>query len=235
MTAAADPHDEIDLNAGWRRLVVRSHLPAVLRRHMRAERQFLAAMLAPGGYDVVIEAGCADGSLLLSTVVAAGCDYLGVDVVDQAVATTRKTIASMQLAAGQRATAVRGDVRSLDEVAGVMDVADRALVVMPFNLVGIVSRPEAAFRSAAAIGADIAVFTYRQTPLASAARSEYFRRAGWPGVETVTPDATHFHADHFTSSVYAATRLRAWLTANTFKPTITLYGEVGLAAVGRLS
>lgn len=235
-----DPHDEVDLASGWRNLVLRSHLPAAIRRHLQAERALLAALLATGAHRLVIEAGCADGSLLLPVVLAAGLDYLGVDVVDGAVAATSHAIARTPLAPGQHAVAVRGDVRALDAVAAARSGALRdfgaagpALVVLPFNLMGIVSRPETAFASVAAIGADIAVFTYRRSTAAGSARADYFRRAGWPGAEVAAPDVTHFEADHFVSSVYGEQRLRSWLVETGFEPEIRPYGEIGLAAIGR--
>jgi predicted RNA methylase len=231
MTTAPDPHDEFDLATGWHRFVAPSHLPEPIRRHLRAERDALTGILAAGRYRTVIEAGCADGSLLLPAVLDAGLDYLGVDVVPQAVTATRQAIRDHAPLTG-RATAVLGDVRALDAGPEIVAVARGALLVLPFNLVGILSRPDRAFASAAAVGADIAVMSYRRTPEASAARADYFRRAGWSGRETETPEATDYRADHFVSTVYGRRRLCGWLTGHGFRPDLRTYGRIGLCALG---
>src|SRR6185369_15131297 len=106
---AIDPHDDLDMDSDWQRLVAPEHLPPAIRAHLRAERGLLASVLRTGGYRVVIEAGCADGSLCLPVVLSCGLDYIGVDVVAQAAAATRRAITGYRLRPGQRAVAVHGD------------------------------------------------------------------------------------------------------------------------------
>jgi hypothetical protein len=231
---ALDPHDDLDLDSDWRRFVELQNLPPAIRMHLQSERDLLADVLRSGDYRVVIEAGCADGSLFMPTVVAAGLDYIGVDVVAQAATATRHAIAKRVLCPGQRATAVHGDARDLQSIDGLAVSPERPLVVLPFNLFGIVSRPHEMLRSAAAIGADIMIFTYQQSAGAGAARADYFRRGGWPGGEVVMSDGTHYQGHHFISSVYAPDTLQQWLHAAGYHSALTPYGEIGLAARGTL-
>src|SRR5215475_14370680 len=89
---AIDPHDDLDMDSDWRRFVARENLPPAIRNHLESERDFLRGVLVSGAYDTVIEGGCADGSLLLPVILDAGTDYIGVDVVAQAVHAARDAI-----------------------------------------------------------------------------------------------------------------------------------------------
>jgi hypothetical protein len=231
---AIDPHDDLDMDSDWQRLVAPEHLPPAIRAHLRAERGLLASVLRTGGYRVVIEAGCADGSLCLPVVLSCGLDYIGVDVVAQAAAATRRAITGYRLRPGQRAVAVHGDARALQAIDGLGRAPERPLVVLPFNLFGIVSRPYEMLQSAAAIGADVLILTYRLTPEASAARARYFTLGGWPGSEVELSDGVHYQGDHFISSVYSPETLRRWLVEAGFQPTMQPFGDIGLAASGAL-
>jgi methyltransferase family protein len=231
---ATDPHDDLDMDSDWRRFVARENLPPAIRDHLESERDFLRGVIAGGAYDTVIEGGCADGSLFLPVVLAAGVDYIGVDVVAQAVQATWAAIRRHPLAPGQRAAAVHGDIRALDDVDGLADLGGRTLVTLPFNLFGIVARPYESLRSAAAIGADVLIFTYRLAPEASAARAAYFQRGGWAAHEVQMNDGAHYTADHFISSVYTPDTVNRWLREAGYQAAEAHYGAIGRAAQGTL-
>lgn len=234
MTATTDPHDDLDMDSDWRRFVAAENLPAAIRAHLDAERDFLTGVLSTGAYHVVIEGGCADGSLFLPVVMDSGVDYIGVDVVAQAVSATAKAIRARPLRAGQRAIAVQGDIRALTEIDGLSRLHGRTLVVLPFNLFGIVARPYEALTSAAAIGADVLIFTYQLLPEASEARADYFRLCGWAAHEVELSDGLHYQGDHFISSVYTPAKLAEWLTQAGFQASEAHYGEIGRTARGTL-
>ncbi len=168
-------------------------------------------MLPSTAYTTVIKGGCADGSLMPSTVLDAGLDHIGVDVVGQAVAITRQAIAARTPRhGGQRATPTRSDVREPEAVDGLLSLGGRLLLVLPFNLFGIVARPHEALFSAARI----------------------FRRGGWPGAEVQMADGTHDQGDHFISSVHNSGTPARWLREAGFVSTESPYGEIGRASLG---
>lgn len=218
----------------WRRII--DTRPAAVREHLDAERLAFAALLDAGpAYRSVIEAGCADGSLLLPVVRARGLDYLGLDVAAGAVEATRAALAPLT-AAGELATALRGDIRDLPKV-----IADEGLLVtppvlaaLPFNVFGNIPQPVHALAAAAAIGADALVLTYDTGPRAKRVRAEYYQLCGFDGTFTTDETGVHFTAGLFTSSVYRRAVVRGWLAGLGYRVSVTRYGPIGLAYHGRL-
>jgi hypothetical protein len=194
--------------------------PPAVRTHLAAERAFAAPVI--GGYNALVEVGCADGSLLLPSAHQLGLDYLGIDLAADAVTATRS-------AGG---AAVRADVVDL---ATLTLPAGPLLVAYPFNVFGNLPDPHRALAATATATADALVLTYRTDARAAAVRAEYYAACGLPGDLTTDETGVHFASGGFRSSVYHPEVLTAWLSAHGYHVTLTPYGTVGLAYHARLA
>jgi hypothetical protein len=168
-------------------------LPGELVAHLRSERETLTKVLDDAAYAGVIEAGCADGSLMWPVVRDRGLRYFGVDLAGPAIDVLRT-----QLPDGSQA--VRGDVVDLPRLVHDWDAPAPWLTVFPFNLIGVLVAPHQALRAVAEAGSDILVLAYRAGEEVREARRKYFDRCGLTGVFTEDGDGQHFHAPGYTSS-----------------------------------
>jgi hypothetical protein len=218
----------------WRSIV--EHQPDAVRAHLAAERATVGALLAGGPYRTVVEAGCADGTLLAPVVLRAGRAYLGLDVAEGAARAATRTVGSLPGAASAGARVLRADVRDLPAVVGRdrVTLEPPVLVALPFNVFGNIASPREALAAVAAVGADVLVLTYDTGAPARRVRAEYYRACGFAGAFAVDATGLHYTDGLFGSSVYRRGVLTGWLTDLGYRVTVTAYGKVGLAYHGRL-
>jgi len=168
-------------------------LPGELVAHLRSEREALAKLLDDGAYASVIEAGCADGSLMWPVIRDRGLRYFGVDLAGPAIDVLRAQLP-------ERSYAVQGDVVDLPHLVRDWDAPTPWLTVFPFNLIGVLDAPRRALRAVAEVGSDVLVLAYRAGDEVREARRKYFDQCGLTGVFTDDGDGQHFHAPGYTSS-----------------------------------
>jgi len=220
----------------WQPII--ANQPEAVRSHLAAERVLVAALLADSGYRTVVEAGCADGSLLASVILNAGVGYLGLDVADGAVRACAAALRDLAESAGRPlppAVARRADIRDLAAVLGGRGAPSTppVLTAFPFNVFGNIPEPRHALKAAASVSADALILTYDTSTDARALRDEYYRACGFAGVFTVDEAGVHYEDGLFTSSVYEPAVLTGWLEELGYAVTVTPYGRVGLAYHGR--
>jgi hypothetical protein len=220
----------------WRPII--ANQPHAVREHLAAERALVADLLAGAPYHTVVEAGCADGSLLASIILDAGAGYLGLDVADGAVRATAAALRDMAEASARplpAAAARRADIRHLPKILGGRGVpsAPPVLAAFPFNVFGDIPEPRDAVAAAASVSADALILTYDTSAGARRLRDEYYRACGFAGVFTVDDAGVHYEDGLFTSSVYRREVLTGWLEEFGYAVTVTPYGQVGLAYHGR--
>ncbi|MGH8931973.1 MAG: hypothetical protein ACRDZO_15460, partial [Egibacteraceae bacterium] len=197
----------------WTRILVNQ--PPAVRAHLDAQRQLARELLTTRRYDLVIEVGCADGSLLMPTIVGLGRRYLGVEIAKGAVDDAGQRLAAMPRRPGQRAEVVHGDIRHLDAIAAESDlVRGSVLVAFPFNVFGNIVEPRQVLATTAAHDLDVLIITYDTSPAARDLRAEYYRACGLSGDFTTGATGARFASGPFTSSVYHPSVLRRWLTLN---------------------
>ncbi len=221
--------------------IIDSQPPAV-RAHLAAERALVARLLtdgvpgagAAGRYGTVIEAGCADGSLLLPTVLAAGLDYLGVDLAHGAVRAARARLAGLPRRPDQHAEVVHGDIRDLARLLPPGWGSGARLVAFPFNVFGDIPEPWHALSAAAGTGCAVLVLTYTGTATATRVRDGYYQAAGFAGTWATDSTGTHFTSGLFSSSVYRPPVLRRWLVDAGYTVHRLEYGTIGAAYLGTL-
>lgn len=220
--------DRADFFAEHWRPIVRRLTPEIAA-HLDAERVACAELLAAADYDTVVETGCADGRLLLPTIVAAGCRYLGVDLVQDAVDEAGAALAT----AGGTGTVVRADIAGLADLPGL--VGDRLLVAFPFNVFGHLDDPDAVLAACAEVGADVAVFTYRTTAPATAQRLRYYALCGVDGPVTTDPTGVLVTSENgFRSLARHPPVLAATLSGHGYHVRRRGYGTLGHLQHGRL-
>lgn len=179
--------------------------------YLDAERRQLDAWLEDGGVRLVVEAGCADGELLLPVVLRRpDLSYLGVDLATEAVVALRRCFT------GLRGTpyldAVQGDIADLPQlVAGLPLPATGWLTALPFNVIGELPDPRQALAAIRSCGSDLAIFTYDAGPAARQVREEYYRACGFDG-DWDAGSPTYRTADGFFSAAYPRRQLHTWLT-----------------------
>jgi hypothetical protein len=220
----------------WQPIV--ANQPDAVREHLAAERSLVATVLADGSYRTVVEAGCADGSLLASVILSAGVGYLGLDVADGAVRACATTLRGLAESAGRAlppAVARRADIRDLPAVLGGRGVpsAPPVLVAFPFNVFGNIPEPRYAVKAASSVSADALILTYDTSTDARALRAEYYRACGFGGVFATDSTGVHYEDGLFTSSVYRQSVLTGWLEEFGYAVTVIPYGRVGVAYHGR--
>lgn len=217
----------------WARII--DNQPPPVRDHLRSERALVGQQLDAGAYRTVVEAGCADGTLLLPEVVGRGLVYLGLDLAGGAVREARHRLASAGVpAAGSRV--VRADIQHLPRlVAAGPPLLAPALVAFPFNVFGNLDAPPVALTAAAQVRADVIVLTYDTSEAAGALRAEYYAACGFRAPMVVDRTGVHLRTGGFRSSVYEPAVVVGWLRAAGFSATIHRYGAVGLGYHGRLA
>lgn len=217
----------------WARII--DNQPPPVRDHLQAERALVGRQLDAAPYRTVVEAGCADGTLLLPEVVGRGLVYLGLDLASGAVREARNRLASAGVPpAGSRV--VRADVQHLPSlVAAGPPLVAPALVAFPFNVFGNLDVPPAALTAAAQVQADVIVLTYDTSEAASTLRTEYYVACGFRAPLVVDRAGVHLRTGGFRSSVYEPAVVVGWLQAAGFQATVHRYGAVGLAYHGRLA
>jgi hypothetical protein len=223
----------------WRPIV--ENQPDAVVEHLTAERELVGSLLISCGYRTVVEAGCADGSLLAPVVLGAGATYLGLDVADGAVQACTVRLRNLAEAVAARGMSMpaavvrRADIRDLPAVLGGRGAPSTppVLVAFPFNVLGNIPSPESALSAAVSVSADVLLLTYNTGTRARALREEYYRACGFDGRFTVDDTGVHYEDGLFTSSVYHEPVLTGWLTDLGYAGTVEEYGEVGLAYHGR--
>jgi hypothetical protein len=224
----------------WRDIVT-SRTPKV-SEYLESERRLCDRILDRCGYRGVIEAGCADGSLLMPGIVARGLDYLGIDLAPGAVTLARQSLARHALArqavgltpAGGHTAVIHDDIRDLPKLPTDLLPAAPLLVAYPFNVLAGIPQPRNALRAAASCGGDILLFAYQTSSAALIARRDYYRACGFTGEFRQDDRGVHFTAGLFTSSVYRPTLVVAWLAEMGYHVEMEAFAGVGLAYHARL-
>lgn len=211
----------------WRDIIT-GRTPEVAE-FLNVERQLAEKIIDDNGYRGVIEAGCADGTLLMPAVVARGLEYLGVDLAPEAVALAREALVAASGPAHRAGAAVEGDVRDLPDLDPALLPAAPRLVAFPFNVLGNIPTPRVALRAAASCAADILILTYQTSRAASAVRRDYYRACGFDGDFQRDSRGVHFRAGLFTSSVYRQELVTKWLAEFGYEVEVDRFAEVGLA------
>jgi SAM-dependent methyltransferase len=211
----------------WRDIIT-GRTPEVAE-FLNVERQLAEKIIDDNGYRGVIEAGCADGTLLMPAVVARGLEYLGVDLAPGAVALARLALAVASAPSHRAGTAVEGDIRDLPDLDPVLLPAAPRLVAFPFNVLGNIPTPRVALRAAASCAADILILTYQTSDAAGEVRRAYYRACGFDGDFQHDSRGVHFRADLFTSSVYRQELVVKWLAELGYEVEVDRFAEVGLA------
>jgi hypothetical protein len=229
----------------WQPIV--ANQPDEVREHLDAERSLVADLLAASPYRTVVEAGCADGTLLAPVILDSGAAYLGLDVAEGAVRATAAALRDLAEAAAEPgppgrharpappAVAHRADIRDLPAVFGRrgVPIAPPVLVAFPFNVFGNIPEPQAALAAAAAVSADALVLTYDTSTGATSLREEYYRACGFAGEFFADGAGVHYEDGLFTSSVYEQRVVIGWLEEHGYAVTVIPYGRVGVAYHGR--
>jgi SAM-dependent methyltransferase len=201
--------------------------------YLEAERRQLDAWLADGTVRLVVEAGCADGELLLPVVLRRPeLAYLGVDLAAEAIAALRRCFNGLRGA--PYLGAVQGDIADLPRLtAGLPLPATGWLTALPFNVIGELSDPRRALAAARRCGSDLAIFTYDTGAEARRVREEYYRACGFDGRWEAGP--TYRSDDGFFSAAYPRRLLHTWLTDLGYRvdPPVPLTG-FALAVRARL-
>jgi hypothetical protein len=193
---------------------------------------------AEGQYSYIIEAGCADGRLLMMTALRNGMNYLGVDLVRRAINLAHRRIRRYS-PSSQLATVHCDDIRNISAIAVQYSVPDAAemsvLAAFPFNSFGNVQEPKALLKELAVCHFDILVFTYTDTAVSTNARQEYYEHCGLEGSFVKDDEGIHFKVgDSFISAVYRPFVLTSWLEEFGYKVTIQEFGDIGIAYHGQL-
>lgn len=204
-----------------------------MRAHLDAQRELARELLATRRYDLVVEAGCADGSLLMPTIVGLGLNYLGVELAKSAADEAAQRLATMPHRPGRHGQVVHGDIRHLDAVVAASDmIRGRLLVAFPFNVFGNIPEPWEVLGAAAAHEAGVLIITYDTSEAARDLRAEYYRACGLTGDITADEAGAHFASGPFASSVYHPAVVRRWLTGLDYHVTEHRYATAGLAYLG---
>ncbi|WP_203657996.1 class I SAM-dependent methyltransferase [Actinocatenispora rupis] len=208
-----------------------------IRQYLAAEREQMAAWLAALSPRLVVEAGCADGDLLLPEVLRHhGTAYLGIDIAATAVAAGNRMLAGTGRA-GRDVRIVCADVQDLARLAPSLGVpATGVLTAYPFNLLGeLRPDPTEALAATAAIGSDIAVFTYDDGDAARDVRLEYYLKCGFSGSWREGPDRLVFRGeDGFFSAAYAQDTVTGWLADLGYQVTTVRLTPFAVGYLGRL-
>lgn len=223
----------------WQPII--ANQPDAVREHLEAERALVGSLLVSSGYRTVVEAGCADGSLLASVILGANATYLGLDVADGAVRACTARLRNLAEAVASRgltmppAVVRRADIRDLPAVLGSRGAPSTppVLVAFPFNVFGNIPEPRYAAKAAASVSADALILTYDTGTDARSLREEYYRACGFAGAFTTDESGVHYEDGLFTSSVYRQSVVSGWLEDLGYAVTVIPYGRVGLAYHGR--
>jgi hypothetical protein len=221
-------------DASWR-TIIETRTPAIAA-HRQAERALAERLIDAGGYRMVIEGGCADGSLLLDLIVPRGLGYLGVDLAGEAaaLAAVRLSIVAAGLPPGPVRMAVDDDIREADKVVARYRIpTDGLLLALPFNVLGNIPSPSQVFVAAARCPADVLVLTFDTTPAADQVRVAYYEACGFTGRLDRDELGVHFAAGLFTSSVYHPAVVEGWLVAAGYGIHVERFGAAGIAYWGR--
>jgi hypothetical protein len=219
----------------WQPII--ANQPDAVVEHLDAERAFVASLIVPSAYRTVVEAGCADGSLLASVILGAGATYLGLDVADGAVRACTARLRNLAEAVSARGLSMpaavvrRADIRDLPAVLGSRGAPSTppVLAAFPFNVFGNIPEPRDAVKAAASVSADALILTYDTGTGARRLREEYYRACGFAGGFSTDDTGVHYEDELFTSSVYRQPVLTGWLEELGYAVTVTPYGQVGLA------
>lgn len=122
-------------------------------------------------FDVVIEAGCADGRYH-NEVTAAGRQYTGIDTDWNFIKSAGIQHPESIFIWGDVQLAAHGLIQALPPPA-------RKLLLFPFNLFGTLQQPEALLRQLSESDTGIAILGYDTSEKATKARRNYYRAAGF--------------------------------------------------------
>lgn len=213
-------------------------------RYLAAERRQMAAWLRLLSPKLVVEAGCADGDLLLPEVLRRpGTAYVGIDIAGAAVEAGNRALADANTAPGDATLTgrdvriVQGDIEDLARLAPLLRLpSDGLLTAYPFNLLGeLRPDPRPALAATAACGSDIAIFTYDDGDVARDVRLEYYLKCGFTGTWGEGPDRLVFRGgDGFFSAAYAESTVTGWLTDLGYEVTTARLTPFALGYLGRL-
>lgn len=210
---------------------------AEIRRYLAAERRQMAAWLCAVSPRLVVEAGCADGDLLLPEVLRhPGTAYVGIDIAAAAVEAGNRMLAGTEHD-GRDVRIVQGDVEDLARLAPSLRLPSEGLLtVYPFNLLGeLRPDPRPALAATAACGSDIAIFTYDDGDDARDVRLEYYLKCGFTGSWGRGADRLVFRGeDGFFSAAYAERTVTGWLEDLGYTVTTARLTPFALGYLGRL-
>ena len=127
--------------------------------------------------------------MLMPTVISLHYNYLGIDISPTALA---KASANLQVAKDiysyqGEARLLTGDVCSIGSLGlDKFTESSKTLVVLPFNLFGIISCAEKLVDHLHALGFDILIFSYQRSSKVDKARAEYYKKCGFVNIQRVT-------------------------------------------------
>lgn len=212
-------------------LVDEDNYPPEVVRHLALERRLLHAQLTAGRYDAAVEVGCMDGRLHAATILEAGVDYLGIDLVEASIVALRDRLGSLPPGGPRRSARVL-DVCAL---AGARDACEgRVLVVFPFNAFGNLEAPVRAVAAVARCGWDLLIFTYGTDEASTRLRETYYARCSYAALTRVRDEkgVLFTAAEGLRSYAYEGPWLRSQLQAHGLAVETVGFGAMGRAVLG---
>ena len=199
--------------------------PLAISDHLADERACVIRMLGAGAYETMVEVGCVDGSLSIDAAISVGVRYIGIDLVETAVAQVQRKLAR-DYPADVRATARVLDVERLTELGPL----ERPVAVFSFNSYGNLDRPEPVVAALARAGCDVFIPTYRTDASSTETRREYYVRCRYTDLREARDDkGVVFTANEgLHTYAYDARWLVPLLERHGFRVTAENFGTIGI-------
>ena len=172
----------------WEKWLSNASYTSAIRSYIESQSNIFRDLVLRHPYKNIIELGCGDGTLLMPTIISLHYNYLGVDVSTRALRKARINLKEAKLINSYVGDArlMVGDICKLSSLQLNNFVEpDKTLVVLPFNLIGIIPCVENLLQSLRTSGFDVLIFSYNRSLQASQARAEYYLKCGFTNIQRV--------------------------------------------------
>lgn len=145
--------------------------------YLKLSSHLLVNFLGKKCYDSIIELGCADGSYFLREAVIKNVDYWGIDFISESSKLFENNASFLKklYSPKGRIENIIGDIHEFSDLVTRNSIpVSNSLVILPFNLLGVLIDPEEVIRQIAAYQCEMLIFSFCTNPIASWIRKNYY-------------------------------------------------------------
>jgi hypothetical protein len=220
----------------WKTWVDKARWTQAIKTYLELESGILKTLLSTSYYSRVVELGCANGSLLMPTVISMNYNYLGIDFSPNAVHEASRVLKQWKRKTHYKAKAdvLQADICRIPHQLLEDFQNPKTIIVFPFNIFGSLFScyPDILLSTLCRYKLDVLIFSYQVSLNATRHRAEYYSQCGFRNLQKDEFEQVGvlFHSDDgLYSYAYQPHLIQEWLKKAGYSINkVNEFGQIGI-------